>query len=222
MTDGAIRDPSQRPLKSSHTDQSSADTRTPQIRLNDSATESTPVQKPPPQPPDHITPNLIIDRELVSANASMKWRTDYDRTIESVVTFSAAITLPNYVLVQIGQSTVRGLIDTDSTLTVLSTTTLREIDPRLLHKIERGRFCNTISADGTSVPLKGVVTVTLKLAGKSIEFTIYISDSLHVPLILGMDFLSCVHGKLDISKQMMTISTVPDSIWTIRNHWICQ
>lgn len=136
------------------------------------------------------------------------WRQHYDDKLPSLPTVNvqSSVNLPTVVFSKIGGKPVKTLVDTGSSITVIDEDTLKTVCPEAHARMRRGIFNNTKSADGTPVPLLGVTDIPITLGQTMIPFSLYVSSSIIVPMILGVDFLSCVKGTVDIGKRELLMN----------------
>lgn len=104
----------------------------------------------------------------------------------------------NTVHVSVLNAQTSALTDTGASISVVSKGFLRRSGFEL-DKLETASLTQVRGVSGNSIAVLGKICLPIKIAGIIFEFPFHVLESLHYPLIIGMDFLSQYQCNIDLS-----------------------
>jgi hypothetical protein len=93
----------------------------------------------------------------------------------------------NYLLLKIHGKLIRGLIDTDSGMTLIRRNVARKMNVSMW-PVQKGQLLCLFAVKGLKLIVDGVANVTFNISELSIDHTVYVVENIAELLILGSDF----------------------------------
>ena len=116
------------------------------------------------------------------------------------------------MLIEIGDTPVKVMLDSGSSVSLIRTNLVNKIQcsPRITDISTK-----LITASGVLLPMRGLITTTVKINNHRVHQDLIVVDSLMAPVILGTDFLSTQKILLDFTTIRLTLSYLPEVEATI-------
>ena len=95
------------------------------------------------------------------------------------------------------------LLDTGSSMNVLSRSVFDTLSDVPLHPTST----RAKTASQSDLPLAGRISVPLQVAGQTHVVSLFVSDSIDIPCILGLDFLRAVPCVIDLTNRRLVLAS---------------
>ena len=154
--------------------------------------------------PGHTSPSCVMhsDRQLNSntCNANLSINSP---TLSSISTDKMHNS--NLINVRIYGKNVNALVDTGSSVTVVTSKLLKEIPELRRVQIVKSSHDYITVASGGRLPVRGLINIPAIINNRSVLMPAHLVDNLNKPLIIGVDFMKMHRAIIDMAKNKLRL-----------------
>ncbi|WAQ95040.1 hypothetical protein MAR_007511 [Mya arenaria] len=144
------------------------------------------------QPSTKCAKNSSVDSTYVNASS------------ESEEVNVATSLIRNTVNIDIFGKTVSALVDSGASISCIHAATFKKLSDRQV-TIQNSHLKSIVGVGGERHSVLGEVCLTLKIGGLQIDQKFIVLENLHHSLILGLDFMTKNHVRIDFHQKLMSV-----------------